>query len=34
MPDSQRNATLEDGTMLRDGVEICKQHGARLDYYC
>ena len=25
---------LEDGTIIRDGAEICKQHGARLDYYC
>lgn len=25
---------LEDGTIIKDGAELCKTHGARLDYYC
>jgi len=33
-PDSSRNGTLPDGNLLRDGNELCKDHGARLDYFC
>ena len=23
-----------DASILKDGIEVCKEHGARLDYYC
>lgn len=26
--------SLADGTILKNGHEICKDHGAKLDYYC
>ena len=25
---------LSDGTIMKNGSEICKDHGAKLDYYC
>ena len=34
IPDSSRESHLTDGTVLRDGTEVCKEHGAKLDYYC
>jgi hypothetical protein len=35
-PDTSRSETeaLPDGTILKNGSEICKEHGAKLDYYC
>ena len=25
---------LEDGTIIRDGKEVCRQHGKNIEYYC
>ena len=34
-PESGRDGTALDGEqILRTGTEVCKEHGARLDYYC
>lgn len=35
MPETNRETEhLSDGTLIRNGQEICKEHNARLDYYC
>ena len=33
VPDSGRDSHLTDGSILKDGTEVCKEHGARLDYF-
>ena len=25
---------LEDGTILKDGAELCKEHNVKMEYYC
>lgn len=32
--DTSREEELTDGTILRNGSEVCKEHGVKMDYFC
>lgn len=32
--EKKEQTMLEDGTIIRDGKEICRTHGKNIEYYC